>query len=41
MFLAEGGVPSLWLVLATLVGGTLSAGAANTFNCLLTATSTG
>ena len=32
MFLAEGGVPSLWLVLATLVGGTLSAGAANTFN---------
>ena len=32
MFLAEGGVPSLWLVLATLVGGSLSAGAANTFN---------
>jgi protoheme IX farnesyltransferase len=32
MFLAEGGVPSLWLVLATLAGGTLSAGAANTFN---------
>ncbi len=32
MFLAEGGVPSLGLVLATLVGGTLSAGAANTFN---------
>jgi protoheme IX farnesyltransferase len=32
MFLAERGVPSLWLVLATLVGGTLSAGAANTFN---------
>ena len=32
MFLAEGGVPSVWLVLATLVGGTLSAGAANTFN---------
>ena len=32
MFLAEGGVPSLWLVLATLVGGTRSAGAANTFN---------
>jgi protoheme IX farnesyltransferase len=25
-------VPSLWLVLATLVGGSLSAGAANTFN---------
>ncbi len=32
MFLAQGGVPSLWLVLATLVGGSLSAGAANTFN---------
>ena len=32
MFLAEGGVPSLWLIVATLVGGTLSAGAANTFN---------
>ena len=32
MFLAQRGVPSLWLVLATLVGGTLSAGAANTFN---------
>ncbi|MBM6403840.1 protoheme IX farnesyltransferase [Phycicoccus sp. CSK15P-2] len=32
MFLAERGVPSLWLVVATLVGGTLSAGAANTFN---------
>ncbi|GAB3116044.1 heme o synthase [Janibacter alkaliphilus] len=32
MFLAERGVPDLWLVLATLVGGTLSAGAANTFN---------
>jgi protoheme IX farnesyltransferase len=32
MFLAEGGVPSLWLVVATLLGGTLSAGAANTFN---------
>ena len=35
MFLAERGVPSLWLVLATLVGGTLSAGAANTLNCYL------
>ncbi len=32
MFLAERGVPSLRLVLATLVGGALSAGAANTFN---------
>ncbi|GAB3081459.1 heme o synthase [Pedococcus soli] len=34
MFLAEGGVPSLWLIIATLVGGALSAGAANTFNCV-------
>ncbi len=33
MFLADRGVPSLVLVLATLVGGTLSAGAANTLNC--------
>ncbi|MEI2775809.1 MAG: heme o synthase [Tetrasphaera sp.] len=32
MFLAERGVPSWWLVVATLIGGTLSAGAANTFN---------
>ena len=32
MFLAERGVPAVWLVVATLVGGTLSAGAANTFN---------
>lgn len=32
MFLAERGVPSLWLVVATLIGGSLSAGAANTFN---------
>ena len=35
MFLAEGGVPSLSLVLATLVGGTLAAGSANTLNCYL------
>jgi protoheme IX farnesyltransferase len=35
MFLAERGIPSLWLVLATLVGGTLSAGAANTLNCVI------
>ena len=35
MFLAQRGVPSLWLVVVTLVGGTLSAGAANTLNCYL------
>lgn len=33
MILAERGLPSLWLILATLVGGTLSAGSANAFNC--------
>ena len=32
MILAERGIPSLWLVLATLLGGALSAGSANTFN---------
>lgn len=32
MFLAEQGVPNLWLVLATCVGGYLSAGGANALN---------
>jgi heme o synthase len=35
MFLAEGGVPSLWLVAATLLGGSMAAGSANTLNCYL------
>jgi protoheme IX farnesyltransferase len=35
MFLAARGVPPLWLTLATLVGGTMSAGSANTINCYL------
>ncbi len=35
MFLAQRGVPPLGLVLATLVGGTLSAASANTLNCYL------
>lgn len=35
MVLAEGGMPNLWLVLATLVGGALSAGSAGAFNCYL------
>ncbi len=35
MFLAARGVPDLLLVLATLVGGTLSAGSANTLNCYI------
>jgi len=33
MLLAADGWPGLWLVLSTLVGGALSAGSANTFNC--------
>jgi protoheme IX farnesyltransferase len=35
MFLAEHGVPSLWLVAATLIGGSMAAGSANTLNCYL------
>jgi protoheme IX farnesyltransferase len=35
MILAEDGLPDLWLVLATLVGGALAAGSANAFNCYL------
>ena len=35
MFLAAGGVPAWSLVVATLVGGTLAAGAANSLNCYL------
>jgi protoheme IX farnesyltransferase len=33
MVLAEQGLPSLWLVFATLVGGSLAAGSANALNC--------
>jgi len=32
MFLAAGGFPGLWLTIATLIGGTLAAGGANTLN---------
>lgn len=35
MFLAQRGLPDFWLVVSTLVGGSLSAGAANTLNCYL------
>jgi protoheme IX farnesyltransferase len=35
MFLAKRGVPSVSLMLATLVGGALTAGAANTLNCYI------
>jgi protoheme IX farnesyltransferase len=34
MFLAQRGVPDLWLVVATVAGGTLSAGSANALNCV-------
>jgi len=37
MFLAADGVPGLWPVLATVVGGTLSAGSANALNCVVDA----
>jgi protoheme IX farnesyltransferase len=35
MFIAARGLPSPWLVLATLLGGSLSAASANTINCYL------
>jgi protoheme IX farnesyltransferase len=35
MFLAAGGVPPIGLVLATLAGGTLAAGSANSLNCFV------
>ena len=34
MFFAQRGVPDVWLVVATVVGGTLSAGSANALNCV-------
>ncbi len=37
MFAARREVPSVWLVLATLVGGTLAAGSANALNCVVDA----
>jgi protoheme IX farnesyltransferase len=35
MVLAADGLPSAWLVVATLIGGTLAAGSANTLNCYI------
>ncbi|NNC10504.1 protoheme IX farnesyltransferase [Planctomonas sp. JC2975] len=35
MFLAQGGVPNLWLVVATVIGGAMSAGSAAAFNCYI------
>jgi heme o synthase len=37
MILAQRGIPDLWLVLATVLGGALSAGSANSFNCYIDA----
>jgi len=33
--MGAGGLPNLWLVLGTLIGGALSAGSANSFNCYI------
>lgn len=35
MILAQQGLPNLWLVIATLIGGAMSAGSAGAFNCYL------
>lgn len=35
MVLAQGGLPSVWLMLGVLVGGAMSAGSANAFNCYI------
>ncbi len=35
MILAAGGFPELWLIVAVLFGGALSAGSANAFNCYI------
>jgi len=35
MLLARHGLPSVWLILVTLIGGALAAGSANTLNCYI------
>ncbi|MGB5951795.1 MAG: heme o synthase [Ornithinimicrobium sp.] len=35
MFLAERGIPSLWLIVSTMIGGVLAAASANALNCYL------
>lgn len=35
MIVAQDGIPSLWLMIATLVGGAIAAGGANTINCYI------
>jgi protoheme IX farnesyltransferase len=37
MILAQNGIPNLWRVLGTLIGGALSAGSAGAFNCYIDA----
>lgn len=37
MILAQGGIPEIWLMVATVIGGALSAGSANSFNCYIDA----
>jgi heme o synthase len=37
MILAQRGIPDLWLVVATVMGGAFSAGSANAFNCYIDA----
>ena len=35
MILAQNGLPDLWLLVATLIGGAMSAGSAGAFNCYI------
>lgn len=35
MFLAQQGIPDVWLVLVVIIGGMMSAGSAGTFNCYI------
>ena len=35
MFLAQGGLPNLWLVFATMIGGSAAAASASVFNCYI------
>jgi len=37
MILAQQGIPDIWLILATVIGGAFSAGSANSFNCYIDA----
>ena len=37
MILAHRGIPDIWLILATVIGGAFSAGSANSFNCYIDA----